>query len=259
MQATQYPAINELLDVLLSRMKSILGEKLVGLYLYGSLVWGDFDYEISDIDLLAATTTDLNDRELVKLKRMHGDIANTYKEWDNRIEIQYLSLAGLKTFRLQTTKMAVISPGEPFHVVEAGKEWLMNWYFVRERGVTLFGPPPGVIIERISKEEFIQAGLRHMKDWRGWITRTRNSRPYQGYAILTACRALYTYKNGEQVSKKQAAQWAAKELPQWASLIQDALKWRREAIYGIGDVDDEGTYPEARRFVEFVSDQIPVE
>ncbi|GAC1422991.1 MAG: hypothetical protein NVS4B1_20310 [Ktedonobacteraceae bacterium] len=49
---TSYADINELLALLLSGMQSILSEKLVGVYLYGSLVTGDFDAETSDIDLL---------------------------------------------------------------------------------------------------------------------------------------------------------------------------------------------------------------
>jgi hypothetical protein len=35
---TLYSEINKLLELLLSSMQKILGEKLVGLYLYGSLV-----------------------------------------------------------------------------------------------------------------------------------------------------------------------------------------------------------------------------
>ena len=109
MHPTPYPDINHLLDDLLSRIRAILGDKLVGLYLYGSLVWGDFDHDTSDIDLLAALTSDLDAEQAGALKAMHDDIARTYKAWDDRIEVQYLSLLGLKTFRTQSTPMAVIS------------------------------------------------------------------------------------------------------------------------------------------------------
>jgi predicted nucleotidyltransferase len=55
MQVTSYTDINALLDSLLMHMQNILRQKLVGLYLYGSLVSGDFDYESSDIDVLAVS------------------------------------------------------------------------------------------------------------------------------------------------------------------------------------------------------------
>ena len=55
----KYPDIGIFLDVILSRIQEILGEKLAGLYLFGSLALGDFDRGISDLDLLAATAADL--------------------------------------------------------------------------------------------------------------------------------------------------------------------------------------------------------
>jgi predicted nucleotidyltransferase len=258
-KATPYPEVNELLDLLLSRISNIFGDKLIGLYLYGSLVWGDFD-ESSDIDLLAAVASDVDDAELASLKEMHAEIARKYEKWDNRIEVQYLSLEGLRTFKTRATRMAVTSPGEPFHVVDAGKEWLLNWYPVQEKGVALFGPPPETIIEPVSKAEFIHASVEHIKEWQASPTSAMDSRPAQSFRILTACRALYLYRNGNQVSKKQAALWAAKEFPQWSSLIRNALVWRDEAVQGQDkEVDPAATYPETKRFIRFVSDQISVE
>ena len=68
MYRTQYPEINRLLDSLLSRMRYILREKLVGLYLYGSLATGDFEPGVSDIDLLAVTSTDASYAEIEDLR-----------------------------------------------------------------------------------------------------------------------------------------------------------------------------------------------
>ncbi len=80
------------------------------------------------------------------------------------------------------------------------------------------------------------------------------SRPSQAYAILTVCRGLYTSRYGEQVSKRQAALWAAETLPEWVSLIQNALIWRK--TWRDVDVDQEATLAETRQFVHFVIDQI---
>ena len=72
MQVTPYAGINELLELLLASLQSILGAKLVGLCLNGSLVIGDFDPDISDIDLVAALSSDIDDREFVALSKMHN-------------------------------------------------------------------------------------------------------------------------------------------------------------------------------------------
>jgi hypothetical protein len=252
-QPTAYPHVNALLSTLLMQMQHILGEKLVGLYLYGSLVTGDYDDVSSDVDLLAAIASDLTEDDFNALKKMHDAIVADNSRWDNRFEIAYLSVNALKTFKTQNSQIGIISPGEPFHLIEAGKDWLMNWYIVREQGMTLFGASPQDVIAPISKAEFIQCTSDHAAGWREWVNDSE-SRPAQAYAILTLCRAFYSYKNGEQTSKLKAALWTANELPQWAALITNALAWRRAWDEDV--VDHGATLPETKRFVHFIIDQI---
>lgn len=252
MPDTPYADINELLAFLLSSLQNILSDKFIGLYLYGSLVWGDFDHDISDIDLLAATATAIDDQEFAALQHMHERVALQYPTWSGRIETQYFSEIGLKTFKTQATPMGNISPGEPFHIIQAGKEWLLNWYFVQTYGVTLFGPAPQTLIDPISKDEFLEAVRDHATFWREHVVHTRHQRPYQSYAILTLCRALYTTTFGQQVSKRQAARWAEQQYPLWAALIQQALVWRKDHT----QLDNESTYPETAKFVHFMIDEI---
>ena len=154
---TPYPTINTLLAQLRTGIQASLGTELIGLYLYGSLVTGDFDATSSDIDLLAATASDIDQEEFEALHTMQHDFVLKNKEWEGRIEIAYLSITALRTFKSHTSKIAIISPGESFHIKEVGIDWLMNWYVVREKGVTLLGPSPTTLIEPISKEEYIHA------------------------------------------------------------------------------------------------------
>ena len=249
MPTTPYADINDLLDDLLAQMQIVLKQKLVGLYLFGSLVWGDFDRGSSDIDLLVATASDIDDQEFSDLHQMQLDIVDTYPYWNGRIEIAYLSTYALKTFKSRPSKIAIISPGEPFHFKEADKGWLMNWYMVQEQGRILFGPPPTSLIDPISKQEFIQTVKAHAARWGEWI-HDSHSRPSQAYAILTMCRALYTCTQGVQASKRKAAEWAAQELPEWSDLINSALRWR--TAWRDDSVDHVATLPETVRFVQFM-------
>ena len=254
MKTTPYPEVNAILAVLLERTLLILDTKLVGLYLYGSLVSGDFDYSISDIDLLAVLSFDLSEQEFNGLHTLHERIATEYPAWKGRIEIAYLSVNGLKTYRTQESLIAVISPGEPFHFKEAGKDWLINWWVIRHDGVTLYGPPASQIIDPISQAEFLQTVQEHALGWREWVREAQNL-PGQAYAILTLCRALYACCNGEQVSKKRAATWVQEQFPAWSDLIQSAFTWRSDpAKYE--QVDAEAVLPQTNRFVQFIIDQI---
>ena len=253
MKLTNYPKADEVINILLSEIQSILGDKLVGLYLYGSLVWGDFDEDISDIDLLVAVKAPIDDEEFKRLQEMHNSFTEKFTEWDDRIEVQYLSLDALKTFKTKESEVVTISPGEPIEKRMVGKHWLMNWWMVREKGLTIFGPDPKTIIEPISKEEFIQTVKEHTENWNEWV-KGMYRKAAQAYAILTMCRAYYAFKNGDQVSKRQAAEWVKKEFPQYSKLIQDALVWRDT---GKRDKhEDKENYPKTEEFVNFVRKQI---
>jgi predicted nucleotidyltransferase len=252
-QTTFRPDVNELLDDLLSRIRYVLRANLVGVYLYGSLVTGDFDRESSDIDLLAATSSDASELEIDALRHMHHALAVERPEWDDRLDVSYLSVTALQTFRSQLSQLVIVSPGEPFHVKEVGKDWLMNWYMVREKGVALFGPSPKAIIPSITAEEFVQAVREYAAAW-GEYVRYKRERKDQAYAILTMCRALYVHRTGNQVSKKCAALWAQEELPQWSELIEKALMWRE--AWRDTKVDHAATYPETVRFVNSVRNLI---
>jgi predicted nucleotidyltransferase len=250
---TSYPDVDKLLYGLRDRIRQILGEKLVGLYLYGSLVTGDFDPGVSDFDLLAATATEIDDEAFDRLQQLHLDFVDTHPAWENRVEIAYLPVEGLRTFRTKESVMAVISPGEPFHRKAAGKEWTINWWLVRERGRTLYGPDPKTLIEPISQQEFLDMVRQHARQWREWVTESR-SRKAQSYARLTLCRALYAAVHGEQPSKRRAARWAQERYPEHARLIEEALAWREAE--DDSEVDHEATYPETERFVQFMIDHV---
>ena len=248
MQPTSYPEANRMISILFSEIQSILGAKLVGLYLEGSLVLGDFDPRTSDIDLLAALAEDLDDREFAALDAMHTTIAKTHPQWDDRIEVCYISVDLLRSIKSRTGQIANISPGEPFHRLEARKEWLMNWYLTRERSKTLFGPPPKTIIEPITRAEFIESVKYHARTWDEWVQGMQN-RYAQSYAIFAMCRALYSVRTGDQVSKKQAALWAKEELPEWSAVIQNALDWKEAGK--VTEPDDEN-FPITVQFVQHV-------
>lgn len=247
-QRAAHPEIDGLLVALRDAIQVALGERLVGLYLYGSLVTGDFDPTVSDIDLLAVTASTIDDQEFERLHNMHQAIVAANPAWYDRIEIAYLSATALKTYRERTSQIAVISPGEPFHFKEAGKDWLINWWSIRNQGRTLIGPPPSTLIDPISDEEFLRAVYAQTAEWQEWIEHMRR-RGQQAYAILTMCRALYAYTNAAQVSKLQAAEWAQVRFPPWSPLIGRALEWRG-ALDETG-VDHEATFPETVSFVRF--------
>jgi hypothetical protein len=216
-------------------------------------VAGDFDDDISDIDLLAVTAADISNDQYDALDQMHRAFVQEHPAWEDRLDIAYISAPALREFGTSPTTMAIISPGEPFHMVEADPGWLMNWYAVQEQGRTLLGPPPHSFSRPIAKDEHIQVVRAQTRNWLTWVHNAR-TRKSQAYVILTMCRALYTHSHGGQVSKRRAAAWAQGELPGWSTLIEDALRWREARRDE--NVDHAATYPETERFVHVVARRV---
>lgn len=254
MTITAYPQAGALISELHTRMRATLGERLLGLYLFGSLAWGDFDPSISDIDLLAVIAEPPNAAEHAALEQLHAGFAHDHPGWRDRIEVLYASHGLLAGFRQQRGPLGVISPGEPFHVVDAGDEWLINWYFVLAYGQTLAGPAPASWIAPIAPAEFVAAARELGLRMRERVGATAGARPAQSYAILTVCRSWYTCITGQQCSKRQAAAWAAARLPEWAPLIASALEWRANAHDT--SADPAATFADTVQFVRLVADTI---
>jgi predicted nucleotidyltransferase len=250
---TQDTEIEALLGRLTDEIQRNSNDSLVGLYVYGSLVTGDFDKDRSDIDLLAVVDSDVDGDTFDRLDRMHARFVEDHPAWEDRIEVAYVPAPALWNFRTQTEQIAVVSPGEPFHLKAAGKDWLINWYMVREVGVTLCGPPPRALIPEISQSEFVEAVLEQAEAWKEWVCKMRTPGA-QSYAVLTLCRALYTDTHGKQASKKQAALWARAYLPQWAPLIQQSSLWLSESQDK--EADDKAGLQETVRFVHDVAGRI---
>lgn len=219
--------VKALIDTMHSGIREILGDKLVGLYVFGSLTTGAFEEPISDIDLLAALTVDLADEEFARLEQFHLDLMRANPQWDNRLEVGYIPLGSLRRIKPESG-MARISPGEPFHRTEAGNNWPFNLAQLRSQGLTITGPPPETLIDPISAADLVTVLKALMKEWRTWVTETDliHHRTYQGYMVITMCRGLYLFHTGEVASKRQATAWAIDTYPAWSSLIRDALRWR---------------------------------
>ncbi|MBE5963243.1 MAG: DUF4111 domain-containing protein [Lachnospiraceae bacterium] len=253
MNLSQYDDVNYIVDALIDGHKQIFESRMSGFYLYGSLVWGDFDVLCSDIDTLCVITSEITLEEIDKLRIMHEKIATEKPAWRDRVEVHYASLNGLKNFRKSSFKMGNISPGEPLHIIDAGPEWIDEWYCVQEYAITLFGIDKADVIPHIEKYEFIQTICGYACSFRERIRDSKNSCYSQAYAILTLCRALYTVINGEQVSKIAAARWVMEKFPEYSSVINDALIWRHER--NSSSRNSYETYILAEKFVHDILDR----
>ena len=227
---TQYKNVNTLLHLLLTKVRAVLREKLVGMYLYGSLSLGDFDPEASDVDFLVVTTEEFPPELLEHLRDMHANIASSGLPYADRLEGSYIPLTPLRRYDPHDARHPTIGVDWEFHVGQHGSNWVIERYIVREHGVIVWGPSPTTLIDPISPLELRKAVCEQLKDfWYPQLAGPEWLRPrdYQSFAVLTMCRALYTLSQGTVASKPAAAAWAQHDLDsQWGPIIEQALAWR---------------------------------
>ena len=241
------PSSSSPLDDLALGIRAVLGNELVGLYLYGSAVSGGFNEGVSDLDLGAVTASDLPGIDLAGLEAMHDDLARRWPEWRDRIEVVYVGRPALASFRTSAGPLAVISPGERFHLrSEAPLEWVQNWYLIREAAIALHGPPAAELVPRIEWTEFAGAAARYADEVAGQMVEA-TSPGSLAYAVLTMCRAQMTIHAGRRASKQDAAAWVRERSPEWARLIDAALECR--LALGARGFDDDTTRTAALAFL----------
>ena len=231
---TPYPEVNAILRLLLAEARAILGDRLVALYLYGSLSSGDFDPASSDVDFLFVTAGELAAETLDQLRAMHERIAASGSPWANRLEGSYIPRAALRRYDPADVRHPSIGTDWAFGVHWHGPDWVIQRHIVREQGVALWGPPPACLIDPVAPDELRAAVCAALLGY--WSERLQGPEPewlrprhYQAFAILTMCRALHTLEHGVVVSKPVAAAWARQALePRWTPLINRALAWRAD-------------------------------
>jgi len=227
-EATPYPAINTVLTEWAEGLKRLLGKQVVGLYLSGSLAYGDFVPDRSDIDLQAVVRSPLTEGELGLVERLHREIEQRCPEWANRVECSYVPLALMRELMPPATPRPWWGFGTLYAEAPAGNEWIINHYLLSKHGIALEGPdfneliPPIdiLIVRQASARDLFQEWVPKIDDG-AWLSNSH----YQSYLVLNLCRILHTVIHGEPGSKKVAGQWAKTTYPQWKNLIEEAERW----------------------------------
>jgi len=232
---TSYPEINSVLSQLLINVRSVLGKRFIGLYIYGSLASGDFNPQRSDIDFLVVTTEKLPQPIVSDLKAMHTRISSSGLKWATKLEGSYIPQHALRRYDPAHAHHPSLRVDGSFDIDHHGKDWIILGHLIREQAIILAGPDPEELIDPIPSEDLHRAARATLEGW--WAPQIQNptrldSSEYQAYTVLTMCRIQYTLHHGTVVSKSVAVEWAIANLDKkWTSIIEGARAWPQNSEF----------------------------
>ncbi len=232
MQLSPYPDIDVILSALVEGISAICGENLIGIYLTGSLSYGDFNPASSDIDLVTVVQNAVINPQLEQIKQLHQQVEIRHPNWAERIECSYVPIGLFTNLLPPKEPRPYVGEGKFYPDADYGNEWIINNYLLYEHGIALVGSEFSTLIDPIEIQEVQKACIRDLfKEWQPIINDPdflQNSH-YQAYLVLNLCRILYTVLQGETGSKKVSATWVKSTFPTWVNLIQTAEAWE----YGV--------------------------
>jgi Domain of unknown function (DUF4111) len=244
----------DLLQAMVADFPEILHGNLVGIYLWGSLTYDAFNETCSDVDCVCATRRDLDDREFSQLDEWFKK-KKEQNRWVGRIDMRFIvegefldkasRCCGFYHYAGKLVRHG--SDGNP-----------IIWMNIAHSGVTLWGKDAKLIAPHVSDQcldDALLLELNYLKEDLASNSGDRSDKAFihNAYAVLTACRVLYSARHRVLASKDQAYNWALETLPPiWRTLIR-AAKDNRLRNAG-------STTPQLERdamsFVGFVTDEV---
>lgn len=250
---TGYDDVDLALTMLLDGARDVLGENFAGMYLFGSLALGDFSPDRSDIDPLITTGEPLKKRKTDELRIMHGNLCDSGQPWMRRMSGLYIPESDLRRYSPDGPECAFFLK-DAFDTGICDSDWIFHRHVLYHHGIVITGPPLKDLIDPVSPEELRKTAYEFLHDW-GDLTyddEVFRGEGNQQYFVLTVCRSLYTFRNGDVTTKMKSAAWALNTLDsEWAGLIRDAMNWR----FGI----PHGDIPRTQRFMRYVMSEAGIQ
>jgi len=225
--------LKKFLGAIKADLPVLLKEKLQGIYIYGSLSYGNFGENRSDVDVAVVIKEKLNKAAITKIDNWFKQKKLKANRWHKRAEIDFIQLGDLKELKSNTIKTVRLAGGKLRKTAKMEGIGL-DLVNLREQGIVIFGHSPKKIFPKIPRV-FLKKALKEK-----YLHLKRNAPKWekidlwnQQFLVSQFCRVLYAVKNNYQaVSKKSATQWAIKNTPKkFVPMVRVTLK-KIDNFYG---------------------------
>ena len=241
------PQVRGLLIELRNGLVKTLQQNLVGIYLFGSIVFPGYEPLSGDIDFYVVVKRVLKEKEKNELDNLHRGLAGEFR-FGKLLDGFYITLA--KARRSTSPRGLPYAANGHLHTGGSDSDWALHReHFHRGASMLLYGRNPRRVFPRSSWRQIERAlneNLAYAK---------KQLRRYPFWSVMQLCRLIRSFQKGvADISKVEAARWALEELPSaWRPLIRSAMR----VYHGRGTERDRKLLKEnARAFFTFASKQI---
>lgn len=219
-------ALFPLLDSLTSVHLDIFRHKLTGIYIHGSLAFGCFRWEVSDIDFLTIVNEPVTETEKQKLLAWILS-AETYCP-PKGLEMSIVEEPYCRSFRYPTPYLFHYSNGHREKAMRDPAAYCASMHgtdpdlaahftVTRAVGFPLYGPAAADLFAPVPPADYLASLHYDVENMEEDIA----AAPV--YCTLNLCRVLAFCREGKVLSKAEGACWGMTQLePEWHPLIRQA-------------------------------------
>lgn len=207
---------SDLLDQITASFREVLGENLIGLYVHGSLAFGCFRWEKSDIDFIVVVHSALT--KAVKKSLLKTLVSLSPSSPPKGLEVSVVLDDVCRNFvhptpyelhfsndwleQAQTTPDRICGD-EP----KIDPDLAAHFTVLREVGIVWYGLPVRRVFGNVPREIYLDSLERDLH----WASAEPIADPV--YLVLNLCRVEAYNRDGLVLSKVQGAYWAMAHLP----------------------------------------------
>ena len=218
----------EILQKIQDSYSEILGNKLVGIYVHGTIAFGCFNWSKSDIDFLVVVSEALNqkEKEALILELLKLDESCPLKGLEMSVVLKKVCKPFLypTPFELhfsnahkERCKSDLAEYCRNMNGVD--KDLAAHFTVINKVGMTLCGKEISEVFEAVPKRDYVDS------IWHDIENAVEEIKENPVYIILNLCRVLAYLEEGVVFSKKQGGEWGIEKLPEeYRTLIEKALE-----------------------------------
>lgn len=212
-----------LIETITNQYETILKNNLVGIYVHGSIAFGCFNEEKSDIDFIVVVKRQLNHLEREALIKALLETPSTKKGFEMSVVLEkncqfFIYPTPYELHYSNTHKENYLNHfSEYCHQMQGfDKDLAAHFTVIKHKGICVYGKSINEVFGEVKEEFYLDSIHYDIEDGKEGIFLNPT------YYVLNICRVLAYEKEKLVLSKKEGGMWGLRHLNE-KEIIQKAL------------------------------------